>query len=140
MKPSEISKNLKSIASYISDTENPSRSFIIGKLRHQLSAMKMDPIVKIWWSEPDNGSETIQLVDASEADVNDIINWAKKEAGTEWGTTIPGIRLQKSTSAIMGKVELMPLASFADSIRYSTGEGIYSSDCPEFSAKGIERS
>jgi len=72
-------------------------------------------------------------VDAPRETVAAVIEWAKGVEG--WGCEVMSARIVKGGR----KAEPMTLADFAANLRYSTGEGIYSEDCPALLAAGILR-
>ena len=92
-------------------------------------------IVKIEWQEPEDGDWSFTVSNVTDQELQNIRTWAKQEAGSEWGVTIPSITLDKGEHW-----EVIPMKDFASSIRYDTGEKVYSSECPEFKKRGIRKS
>jgi len=86
------------------------------------------------WEEPDPGRLTVGL-DISAEDAERIRAWAEREAGDEWGLTIPSIEV------LPGRARTTySMRDFASAIRYDTGEEVYRTDGPLFPALGISRS
>jgi predicted NUDIX family NTP pyrophosphohydrolase len=92
-------------------------------------------IVTIYWLEPDDGNWTFDVPDLTEQELQDVRTWSKKEAGKEWGVTIPSIRLTPGKHWTSINID-----EFATAIRYNTEEHIYKTDCAVFVKHGIVRS
>ncbi len=92
----------------------------------------MTTLVRMKCLEPEDIS-ILAAVEAPAETVAAVIEWAKGVEG--WGCEVMSARIVKGGR----KGEPMTLADFAANIRYSTGEGIYSEDCPALLAAGILR-
>lgn len=82
-------------------------------------------------------SWTVRVETLTTKQLEDIKRWTKKEAGSEWGKTIPRITLLPDDDS--NSIDTLLVQEFADAIRYSTGEGVYKTDCPVFASHGIVR-
>jgi hypothetical protein len=91
-------------------------------------------LVKISWKEPEEGYTKFEVL-LSDQEVQDVAAWSRNDAAAEWGITIPKIRTVSGESDV-----LFDARTFAEAIRYNTGEGVYKTDCPVFVKHGITRS
>lgn len=93
-------------------------------------------IIRLQWEEPDYG-DCLYDVKLSQQEVDDLIAYLKSSAGAEYGITIPSVTVVKKTHRDVEKVTVQELA---DSLRYSTGESIFSTDFNIFHSFGVDRS
>jgi hypothetical protein len=91
------------------------------------------------WQEPEEGMCSIPFPDSDLSDLEDTTAWFKNAAGDDWGETIASIHLTRKKTQIMSE-EIDPWNDLACNMRYTTGEGIYKTDCPILKKHGIERS
>lgn len=98
-------------------------------------------ITSIYWLEPEEGSDRFIVNGLSFDELKQIQTWVKNQAKSEYGITIPSIRVSKvKSSEVHPAIFRIPIEDFAASIRYDTGEGIYAEDNPIFLNHGIIRS
>jgi hypothetical protein len=102
--------------------------------------------VYLSWMEPEDGSDSSAVLGLTEPEwrlAEEAMQWVQTKIGSEWGNTIAEVYFEPtgepalSDEVYLGKDALQYLA---DNVRYSTGEDIYSEDCPAFSQSGILRS
>ena len=91
-------------------------------------------ILQLSWEEPETGKAFLD-VPLSQNDVQDLIVYLKASCGVEYGISVPSVAIVKRKGA-----EKVSVQELADSVRYSTGEGIFQTDCQLFVDYGIERS
>jgi hypothetical protein len=113
----------------------------LNKIALRIAADPPEPVVPkgmavvLKWTEPEQGSATMSITDATDVEIAKIAKWVKAQAGEDWGQTIPSISKTKREPESQVSLE-----DFASSIRYNTGEEVYTEDCPVFADRGIKRS
>ena len=95
----------------------------------------MATTVLLLWKEPEEGNATVLVDGLSKDDVTGLARWVEGDVGAEYGVTVPSLQLVEGEAG-----ERTDVQGLADSIRYSTGEDVFRSDCPLFASRGVARS
>ncbi|AUX25137.1 uncharacterized protein SOCEGT47_056810 [Sorangium cellulosum] len=103
-------------------------------------------IVSFSWSEPEPGrhAEVWDLSPAEWRQVAEAIDWVSfywESMGKGVGGKISLAEIHRTRATGGDRTDIVDaLRMLADSVRYSTGEGLYERDCPIFARHGIARS
>ncbi len=95
-------------------------------------------IVSLYWMEPESESWICEVTDATDEELREVRDWVKKQAGDEYGNTIPSIRL--TPGQVNETQSKISFEDFAAAVRYASGDELFQEDCPAFKSRGIERS
>lgn len=91
--------------------------------------------ITLSWKSPEPGRATITFPATDSAEIEGLHQYLRAIHDTDYGDTVPRITQKEGE----GNPKTNAWGRLASTLRYDTGEGVYTSDIETFKSRGIVR-